>query len=255
MRTECINHQYAFDKPMPVTRLMDQVSNSKIIDASAVFISTGCCSEPFQNAKFRRNATVVDPSALASSWLVSMYVLLANIRHAHDVRSLLLGERNTSLSTVPVGELLFVQIHGDRGAFSIGTNLFGEESRQIRRLQSRWIGQALYASPPWYFTEWSRTVGEGNSVFFLMPAGQTLSLARFWLELCSGCRWQRYALRALTRCSGGNVFNGDRRWWTCTANRSRRYNGKASHLNPSRRNVSILLAFRSRRSSSSSTRW
>ena len=29
MRTECINHQYAFDKPMPVTRLMDHVSNSK----------------------------------------------------------------------------------------------------------------------------------------------------------------------------------------------------------------------------------
>ena len=28
MRTECINHQYAFDKPMPVTRLMDNVSNS-----------------------------------------------------------------------------------------------------------------------------------------------------------------------------------------------------------------------------------
>jgi len=28
MRTECINHQYAFDKPMPVTRLMDHVSNS-----------------------------------------------------------------------------------------------------------------------------------------------------------------------------------------------------------------------------------
>jgi len=27
MRTECINHQYAFDKPMPVTRLMDHVSN------------------------------------------------------------------------------------------------------------------------------------------------------------------------------------------------------------------------------------
>ena len=29
MRTECINYQYGFDKPMPVTRLMDQVSNSK----------------------------------------------------------------------------------------------------------------------------------------------------------------------------------------------------------------------------------
>jgi 20S proteasome subunit alpha 6 len=29
MRTECINHQYGFDKPMPVTRLMDHVSNSK----------------------------------------------------------------------------------------------------------------------------------------------------------------------------------------------------------------------------------
>jgi 20S proteasome subunit alpha 6 len=28
MRTECINHQYGFDKPMPVTRLMDHVSNS-----------------------------------------------------------------------------------------------------------------------------------------------------------------------------------------------------------------------------------
>jgi len=27
MRTECINHQYGFDKPMPVTRLMDHVSN------------------------------------------------------------------------------------------------------------------------------------------------------------------------------------------------------------------------------------
>ncbi|CAF3669928.1 unnamed protein product [Rotaria sordida] len=29
MRTECINHQYSFDKPMPVIRLMDHVSNSK----------------------------------------------------------------------------------------------------------------------------------------------------------------------------------------------------------------------------------
>ena len=28
MRTECINHQYGFDKPMPVTRLMDHVSKS-----------------------------------------------------------------------------------------------------------------------------------------------------------------------------------------------------------------------------------
>jgi len=28
MRTECINHQYGFDKPMPVTKLMDNVSNS-----------------------------------------------------------------------------------------------------------------------------------------------------------------------------------------------------------------------------------
>ena len=28
MRTECVNHQYGFDKPMPVTRLMDHVSNS-----------------------------------------------------------------------------------------------------------------------------------------------------------------------------------------------------------------------------------
>ncbi|CAF4155435.1 unnamed protein product, partial [Rotaria sordida] len=27
MRTECINHQYGFDKPMPVTRLMNNVSN------------------------------------------------------------------------------------------------------------------------------------------------------------------------------------------------------------------------------------
>lgn len=36
MRTECINHQYAFDKPMPVTRLMDHVSNSKISDSSVL---------------------------------------------------------------------------------------------------------------------------------------------------------------------------------------------------------------------------
>ncbi|CAF5000112.1 unnamed protein product [Rotaria magnacalcarata] len=27
MRTECINHSYGFEKPMPVTRLMNQVSN------------------------------------------------------------------------------------------------------------------------------------------------------------------------------------------------------------------------------------
>ena len=32
MRTECINHQYGFDKPMPVTRLMDHVSNSMQIN-------------------------------------------------------------------------------------------------------------------------------------------------------------------------------------------------------------------------------
>lgn len=39
MRTECINHQYGFDKPMPVTRLMDHVSNSRrTVQSSFCFI-------------------------------------------------------------------------------------------------------------------------------------------------------------------------------------------------------------------------
>jgi hypothetical protein len=38
MRTECINHQYGFDKPMPVTRLMDNVSNSTKQNSVFLFI-------------------------------------------------------------------------------------------------------------------------------------------------------------------------------------------------------------------------
>ena len=222
MRTECINHQYAFDKPMPVTRLMDHVSNSKTRSPGFVH-STMLLLVECQVPTQRYGRRPFGVGFLMAGFDVRTFNVLAL-----SLTSPFLGERHSSVPTVSFGELLLVQIDGYRRSFSIGSNLSREELGQVRWFQSRWIDQTLHESFERHASQRGRTDRQSKLVWRSAANEESNQT----LELCGRRGGQRHTLRYPRRCTYWYIHNSNRRWWACTARRSRRYFGKDDWSDP-----------------------